>query len=176
MESLPSSWLAVVLFVVFVPMVLEAAVARRNEAGQLARGGVEPPDDVYRLMRFAYPASFVVMMAEGAARANLPGVVVTCGVLVFLDAKLLKLWAIRSLGRHWTFRVIVVPGEPLVAAGPYRFVRHPNYIAVVGEFIGVGLMTCAYLTGPIVTMLFGALMLKRIAVENRALQQQGAAE
>jgi methyltransferase len=120
-------------------------------------------------MKFAYPASFLAMIVEGAVRAPFPGVVVACGALVFFDAKLLKLWAIRSLGRHWTFRVIVVPGEPLVAGGPYRFVRHPNYIAVVGEFIGAALMTCAYITGPIVTVLFGALMLKRIAVENRAL-------
>jgi methyltransferase len=175
MTLLPLSWLAVVFALVFVPMLVEAGVARRNEHEQLARGGLEPPGDVYQLMKFAYPVSFLAMILEGAARAYLPGVVVACGALIFFDAKILKLWAIRSLGRYWTFRVIVVPGAPLVSGGPYRFVRHPNYIAVLGELVGTTLMTCAYMSGPIVTVLFGGLMLRRIAVETRALEQYSTA-
>ena len=59
------------------------------------------------------------------------------GLVVFVVAKALKLWAIRSLGERWTFRVFVLPGSRLVTDGPYRWVRHPNYIAVVGELVGL---------------------------------------
>ena len=58
--------------------------------------------------------------------------------MVFAGAKALKWWAIDTLGGAWTFRVIVVPDAPLVARGPYRWLRHPNYVGVLGEFIGTG--------------------------------------
>jgi methyltransferase len=84
-------------------------------------------------------------------------------------AKALKLWAISTLGPRWTFRVLVVPGAPLVAAGPYRFVNHPNYVAVVGELIGVAATLGAFWSGAIVTVMFGLLIRARIRVEDRAL-------
>ena len=63
---------------IFVPMLVEAARARRNERAQKARGGLEPPDDVYAIMRIAYPAAFLAMLAEGAAHGRSPaGIVVT---------------------------------------------------------------------------------------------------
>lgn len=91
------------------------------------------------------------------------------GLAVFLLGKALKWWAILTLGPSWTFRVIVVPGAPLSAGGPYRFMRHPNYVGVLGELIGAALMTGAWVTGPIVTVGFGLLMLQRIRIEERAL-------
>lgn len=92
------------------------------------------------------------------------------GTLVFVAAKSIKWWAVRALGSCWTFRVIVVPGAPLVASGPYRWLRHPNYIAVAGELAGTALMTGALVMGPLGTALFGLLMAKRIRVETAALR------
>jgi methyltransferase len=91
------------------------------------------------------------------------------GAILFSAAKLLKWWAVASLGPAWTFRVIVVPGAPLVDAGPYRAMRHPNYVAVMGELIGVALMAGAAIAGPLSALLFGLLIGKRIAVEEEAL-------
>ena len=158
---------------VFLPMLLEAAIADRHERQQRTRGGVEPEGDVYRLMRVAYPGLFLLMLGERLLRGAPGSTVVGAGVGLYAAAKLLKWWAIKSLGRFWTFRVIVVPGERLVATGPYRYLRHPNYLAVLGEFVGVALMANARVSGPAATALFGALMLKRIAVENRALRDLG---
>jgi methyltransferase len=153
---------------IFLPMLVEASVAARNERNQRARGGVEPPGDVYRIMRVAYPAAFVAMIAEGAwdpAHAWW-----LTGLVLFVVAKALKWWAIAALGPAWTFRVIVRPGVRLVAGGPYRFLRHPNYVGVAGELVGVALMSGARLFGPLMTVMFCGLMLKRIAVEDRALE------
>jgi methyltransferase len=170
---------AVVIFVVpvilliFVPMLIEAVRAAGNERRQRARGGVEPGGDVYALMQVAYPGLFLAMIAEGALRGAPPAVSLLTGAAVFGLAKCLKWWAIRSLGSFWTFRIIVVPGAKLVASGPYRYIAHPNYLAVSGEFIGVALMTGAIVAGPIATLAFAALMLKRMAVENQALRNAG---
>jgi methyltransferase len=119
-------------------------------------------------MQVAYPAAFLAMIVEGLFRE--PGLpTIGGGALLFGAAKALKWWAIGSLGRCWTFRIIVVPGAPLVASGPYRVLRHPNYVAVAGELVAVAMMTGAWVTGPLATAGFGALMLRRIAVEQRAL-------
>ena len=156
--------------VVFGAMLIEAWRAARNEHAQRARGGVEPPGDVYKLMRIVYPGAFLAMLAEGVARAS-PSPVLTAGVAVFAAAKALKWWAILSLGPFWTFRVIVVPGAALVAKGPYRWLRHPNYIGVVGELAGAAMMTGAWVSGVAAIGTFGALLMKRIAVEERALER-----
>jgi methyltransferase len=74
-----------------------------------------------------------------------------------------------SLGVRWTFRVLVLRDAPLVSGGPYAVLRHPNYVAVVGELAAVALMMNARLSGPVVTVLFSLLMWRRIGVENRAL-------
>ena len=155
---------------VFAPMAAEAVRANRNERIQRARGGIEPPGDVYGLMRIAYPGLFLALLVEGALRGAPPRGMLMIGALVFAAAKSLKWWAIRALGPFWTFRVIVLPGADLVTAGPYHYLRHPNYVAVLGELVSVALMTGARFAGPVAVVVFGALILRRMTVEDRALR------
>ena len=155
--------------VVFGLMLLEARRARRNERAQRARGGIEPPDDVYKTMRIVYPAAFLAMIAEAQVGGAPSRGVVLAGMALFATAKALKWWAILTLGPFWTFRVIVLPGASLVAKGPYQYLRHPNYVGVMGELAAVALMTGARFTGPIVTLVFGVIILRRVAVEEKAL-------
>jgi len=155
--------------IVFGALLIETWRAARNERAQRARGGVEPPGDVYKLMRIAYPGAFLAMLVEGAARGSPSPPVLAAGAAVFAAAKALKWWAILSLGPFWTFRVIVVPGTALVAKGPYRWLRHPNYIGVVGELAGVAMMTGGWVSGVAAITTFGVLLMKRIAVEEHAL-------
>jgi methyltransferase len=157
------------LALVFVPMIAEARLASRNERAQRARGGVEPAGDVYGVMAVAYPLSFLLMIAEGIARGSVPEPAFMAGAAMFFMAKALKYWAIASLGPAWTFRVIVVPGGARIAGGPYRVVTHPNYVAVVGELAGVAIMAGAWIAGPLVTLAFAALIVKRVRVERAAL-------
>ena len=156
--------------VVFGSMLVEARRAARNERAQRARGGIEPADDVYGWMRIAYPLGFAAMLGEGLLRGGLPPVpFVEAGVAVFAAAKALKWWAIRSLGPFWTFRVIVVPDVPRVQRGPYRWLRHPNYVGVVGELAGVALAAGAAVSGVAALVGFGWLLIQRIRVEERTL-------
>jgi methyltransferase len=158
-----------VLVVVMLTMLAEALVSRRREIALRKQGAIEPPDDVYATMRWAYPTAFVTMGVEGMlfGPAATP---LAVGVLLMLAAKGLKWWAIASLGPRWTFRVLIVPGAPLVTRGPYAFVRHPNYVGVVGELVAMALMVGARVSGPVATVLFSWLLLRRIRVEDRALR------
>jgi len=154
---------------VFLTMAMELRRARRNERAQRARGGIEARGDVHNAMRVAYPAAFAAMLIEGALRGGPRGPLLAAGAALFAAAKALKWWAIVSLGPFWTFRVSVVPGLPLVTRGPYRWLRHPNYVAVMGELAGVALMTMAVVSGLAAMAGFGALVLRRIGVEERML-------
>jgi methyltransferase len=98
--------------------------------------------------------------------------VLLVGLLVFGYAKALKIWAISALGVRWTYRVLVVPGAALVSHGPYAFIRHPNYVAVVGELAGMAMIVWSPGSGTLAVIGFGALMLRRIAIEDRALGRQ----
>jgi len=157
------------LLLVFGTMIGEARLAARNERAQRARGGIEAPGDVYRAMRIAYPGAFLAMCAEGIARGGASSGSVIAGLATFAAAKALKWWAISSLGPFWTFRVIVVPSAPLVVKGPYRWVRHPNYIGVVGELVGAAAMIGAPIAGTLAVVAFAGLLIRRIAVEDRML-------
>ena len=166
----PASLIAVVsLAIVLLLMIAEALYAARNERALLARGAIEPPGDVYKTMRWAYPLCFGAMALEGAMHEAPVPTLLRAGLIVFVLAKALKYWAITTLGPRWTFRVLVLPSASLVATGPYAFLRHPNYVAVVGELIGVALALSAPVTGALALATFGWLMLRRIAVEDRAL-------
>jgi methyltransferase len=132
-------------------------------------GAAEPHDDVYWIMQVAYPLAFAAMFVEGWRRGPLVDVQVAGGFALFVGAKLLKYWAILSLGVRWTFRVLVPPGSTRVLAGPYRLLRHPNYIAVIGEIAGAALIAHATVAGAIAVVGFAALILLRIRVEERAL-------
>ena len=157
--------------IVFGTMLVEARRASANERAQRARGGIEPSGDVYNVMRVVYPGAFLAMFVEGSMRAAPAPMILLAGAALFLAAKVLKWWAIFSLGPFWTFRVIVVPGARLVAGGPYRWVRHPNYIGVMGELAGAALMIGAPVTGVAGIATFGWLLVRRIAVEERALRE-----
>ena len=155
-------------FIVFT-MLTEAQVSRRHTRALRARGAIEPGRDVYQVMQVVYPLSFVAMMVEGVLYGIAGPKLWMCGALLFLTAKLFKYWAIFSLGDRWTFRILVPVGDSLVAHGPYRWMTHPNYVAVIGELIGTAVMMTSAVTGPLAVVGFGMLIGKRITVENRAL-------
>jgi methyltransferase len=158
------------LALAFVPMLFEAVRSTTNERALRAAGAVEPRGDVFSAMQIVYPACFLAMVAEAWLRARVPSVTpFVPGLIMFVSAKGLKYWAIAALGPRWTFRVLVPPGSQRTIAGPYRWMRHPNYAAVAGELGGMALMAAAPAAGAAALLVFGALMRARIGIEERAL-------
>jgi len=165
----PPLHLSLLLLVAFAPMIVEARRSTAHYRALVAAGGLEPPDDVFGVMQIAYPASFLAMIAEAWLRGVPSGSVIVAGGLVFAAAKAIKYWAIATLGSRWTFRVVVPPRSSLVSGGPYRYLRHPNYVGVMGELIGFGVLAGAPLTGTAATVVFAGILLARVRVEERAL-------
>ena len=162
----------VALMAALLLMIGEAVLSAHNEGVLRQRGAVEPGGDVYATMRWAYPACFVAMALEGALTGPSTRDVLAFGLTVFGIAKALKIAAISALGVRWTYRVLIVPGAPLVTRGPYALIRHPNYVAVFGELAGMALIVWAPVTGLLSVAGFGALIVRRIAIEDRALGRQ----
>ena len=147
----------------------ELVLSLFNERQLRAKGAIEPPGDVIGIMRWAYPVAFVAMAVEGALSGPSPQAVLAAGLILFGLAKALKVWAIGSLGPRWSYRVLILPGVPLVTSGPYRFISHPNYLSFVGELVSVAMIVAAPITGVLAIFGFGLLMRARIRVEDRAL-------
>ena len=169
MTNLSVTIASVTVVAILLIMAGEAVLSAFNEGQLRAKGAVEPPGDVIDTMRWAYPLSFVAMGVEGALTGPAPREVLIYGLALLGFAKALKLWAIATLGARWTYRVLVLPDAPLIKSGPYRLLSHPNYLAVAGEIASVALIVWAPITGVLATIGFGWLMIKRIAVEDRAL-------
>ena len=89
----------------------------------------------------------------------------------FLLTQLIRVWAITSLGRYWNTKIIVLPGAKMVNKGPYRFLKHPNYLVVTIEFIVIPLLFEAYFTAFFFSLLNGIILRIRIAAEEKALYQ-----
>lgn len=151
-------------------MAGELWLSTRNERRLRQQGAVAAPDPVFATMRWAYPAVFVAMAVEGSFREPPPPGVLLSGAGIFTAGKLVKGWAIAALGTRWTYKVLVLPGVPLVSGGPYRFLRHPNYVGVVGELVGMALVTGARVAGPAGLVFFSWLLARRIRAEERALR------
>jgi methyltransferase len=164
----------IVLVLAFVPMAFEARLAARHDRSLRAAGAFEPADDVYPWMQIAYPACFLAMALEAAWVGAGVNTVLAVGVIVFALAKAIKYWAIATLGSRWTFRVLVPPASSLIQRGPYRFMRHPNYLGVMGELAGMAIIARATIAGILSVLVFAVLIAMRIRVEERALDRAGA--
>lgn len=149
----------------------ELVVARRNETRLRARGGFEAGAGHYPVMVALHTGLLVACLAEVwlLPRPFLPWLGWPAVALV-AGTMALRWWVIATLGRRWTTRVIVVQGERLVAAGPFRWLRHPNYLAVAVELFALPLVHTAWWTA----VAFGignlALLRHRIRVEDAALR------
>ena len=112
----------------------------------------------------------VACLSEAAHRSFIPALGWPMIAVVVL-AQALRWWCIAVLGPRWNTRVIVVPGLPLVERGPYRWLRHPNYVAVVLEGIALPLVHSAWITAVVFTVINAGLLRVRISSENAALAQ-----
>ena len=151
--------------------VVELAVARRHTRTLLAAGGVEHGRAHYPFMVTLHAALLVACVVEPVvADRPFQPVRFVVGALAVAAAAALRWWTIATLGRRWTTRVVVLPGRPLVSGGPFRFLRHPNYLAVVVEVAALPLAVGAWITALLGTLFNGFLLFAiRIPCEEAAL-------
>lgn len=160
----------VLVAAVAVERVAELVVAKRNLAWARARGGQESGFGHYPVMVALHTGLLVGAVVEVLVvdRPFQPGLGWPMLALV-LAAQGLRWWCIRTLGPQWNTRIVVVPGLRLISGGPYRWFRHPNYVAVVVEGFALPLVHSAWVTAAVFTVVNAALLTVRIRAEDRAL-------
>jgi methyltransferase len=166
-----------VLFTLLVALValgrlIELRTAERNRRALLARGAVEAAPGHYRWMVLQHAAFLVCCPLEVwlLGRPFLAWLGIPMLILVVL-ATGLRYWVITTLDGRWTTRILVLPGSSPVTGGPYRFLRHPNYLAVITEILALPLVHTAWLTAIVFSVLNGLILRVRIRAEEAALSR-----
>lgn len=163
-------WYVVLVLVVGLERIAELVVSLRNARWSFERGGIETGKGHYPFMVLLHTGFLAGCLVEAivADRPFIPALGWTMFAVVLL-AQGLRWWCITVLGHQWNTRVIVVPGLSLVATGPYKFFRHPNYVAVVAEGIALPLVHTAWVTAAVFLLLNIPLLAVRIRAEEAAL-------
>ncbi|WP_061292556.1 isoprenylcysteine carboxyl methyltransferase family protein [Herbidospora cretacea] len=169
-------WYAVLVALVGAERLAELVVAKRNLRWSLARGGVVTGQGHYPFMVVLHTGLLAGCLIEvyAAGRPFLPALGWPMLALV-IASQGLRWWCIRTLGHQWNTQVVVVPGLTAVTGGPYRFLRHPNYVAVAVEGAALPLVHSAWVTALVFTVLNAGLMVVRIRSEEAALARLGTA-
>ena len=162
-------WLLTLAAFVAAQRLAELSLAAANRRRLLALGAREYGAGHYPLFIILHSGWLGGWLAEGMLRGA-PGAGWPVWVAFFIAAQLLRYWCIISLGRRWNTRILVLPGAPLVVRGPYRFIRHPNYLAVALELACAPLIFGAWVTALAASLANAWLLLRvRIPAEEAAL-------
>ena len=158
-------WLYLAVLLVALQRIAELVYARRNTRRLLASGGIEHGAGHYPLFVALHGSWLIVLilMVPPTVQPNLTL------LLLFGLLQLARVWVVASLGRFWTTRIITVPGAPLVRRGPYRFLRHPNYLVVALEIAVLPLAFGAWQIALGFSVLNALLLWYRIGQEERVL-------
>ena len=158
------------ILAVGIERLVELLVAKRNARWALAHGGKEFGHNHYPVMVVLHTALLLGCVIEvwTLHRPFLPWIGWPM-LAVVAASQVLRWWCVTTLGRRWNTRVIVLPKSELVQSGPYRWIHHPNYVAVVAEGVALPLVHGAWLTAIGFTVANALLLTVRIKVENSAL-------
>jgi methyltransferase len=160
----------ILLALVAVQRLAEVAYAERNTRALIARGAREAGRGHYPLivlLHAAWLVAILMMLPEVRVIFWLP-------LVLFLLLQAARVWVIATLGPYWTTRIITLDEAPLVRRGPYRFVRHPNYLIVAGEILLLPLALGEWQVAAVFTLLNGAMLAWRIRAEDAALTARRA--
>lgn len=155
-----------------IQRVTELRLAKRNLAAMLQRGARVVAEPHYWLFFVLHTGWLLAWPVEAWLRGLSLTAAWPAWLAGFVVAEALRYWAIASLGERWNTKIVVLDGEPLVRRGPYRFIAHPNYVAVALELLCVPMLFGAWITALVCTILNAALLLGlRIPSESAAVRE-----
>jgi len=161
---------SVILVLVTVQRLGELVLSRHNTSKLLARGAIEVGAGHYPLIVSVHAAWLIALWIWGRGES-----VNLVALALFILLQGLRVWIIATLGARWTTRIIVLPGEPLVTSGPYRYLSHPNYAVVAAEIATLPLALQLPMLALIFTGLNAAVLAIRLRAETRALSGSASA-
>ncbi|WP_079509492.1 isoprenylcysteine carboxyl methyltransferase family protein [Mesobacillus jeotgali] len=164
------------VFFLFVGLIIfqritELVIARRNEAWMKSQGAIEFGQGHYPAMVAIHTAFFLFFITEvmlfNKELSNYWPILLA----LFLITQAMRVWALASLGRYWNTKIIILPGANVVKRGPYKIIKHPNYLIVAVELIVIPLMFNAHVTAAVFTLLNILILSIRIPAEEKALRE-----
>ena len=161
-------WPQIIVLAVAAQRIAELQYAKRNAARLLAAGGVEVGAGHYPLFFLIQGAWLVALLVLTPVDAAISWPLLA----LFLVLQAGRVWVIATLGRYWTTRIITVAEAPLITGGPYRWVRHPNYVVVAAEIVVLPLVFGQVWIAIAAGAATALLLRHRIAVEDRALAER----
>ncbi|ASB88770.1 isoprenylcysteine carboxylmethyltransferase family protein [Bacillus sonorensis] len=163
----------IILFVFIFQRLVELAVAKRNEIYAKKRGAIEYGKRHYPFIVTMHVLFFASFICEAAVfeRGILPFPALVLTGFALLLTQGLRYWSLFSLGECWNTKILVIPGANLIRKGPYQWIKHPNYLAVVLELFLLPLLFQAYVTAVVFTVTNAILMMIRIREEEQALKK-----
>lgn len=156
---------------VILQRLVELFIAKRNEKISFAKGGKEYDKSGYIVIVIMHIFFFISIFAEKFYFERTLNKYWIIFLLLFIAAQGLRYWAIISLGSQWNTRIIIIPGSNLVKHGPYKYFKHPNYMAVITELAVLPLMFSCFFTALIFSSLNLFLLKRRIEIEETALEE-----
>ncbi|SDL92876.1 isoprenylcysteine carboxyl methyltransferase family protein [Bacillus sp. OK048] len=157
--------------VIIIQRLIELMIARKNEKWMKEQGALEFGTNHYPFIVLMHSLFFLVLVFEKIAFSRELAPIWPLLAAVFIFAQLMRVWAISSLGRYWNTKIIVLPNVDVVRKGPYRFIKHPNYLVVSIELLVVPLFYGAFVTACLFTLLNILMLSVRIPAEERALRE-----
>jgi len=169
------------LFIIFFGFVIlqrliELLIAARNENWMKKQGAIEFGDRHYPVIVWMHVLFLACFIIEKTAFNRGLSYLWPAWLTIFLLVQGLRIWAIGSLGRYWNTKILVLPNAQVIRGGPYKFIKHPNYLVVVIELLVIPAMFSAYGTACIFSLLNACLLVFRIKEEERSLKQFTAYE
>lgn len=156
---------------VIVQRVIELGIAKRNEKVSFSKGGKEYDKKGYIVIVIMHILFFISLFTEKFYFARSLNKYWVIFLILFIAAQFLRYWAIVSLGNLWNTRIIIVPGSKLVKYGPYKYFKHPNYMAVITELAVIPFMFSCFYTAVLFSSINLILLKRRIEIEENALEE-----
>ena len=161
------------IFLVFIicQRVAELLMAKSNERWMKERGAKEYGRDHYRFMVLIHVGFFLFLIAATLLTSRPLNPYWPFLLILFIIVQLARVWVISSLGRFWNTKIIVLPGAKMVKKGPFKYMKHPNYLIVTIELLVIPLLFQAYVTASVFFILNHVILMVRIPMEEKALKE-----
>ncbi|NSL52654.1 isoprenylcysteine carboxyl methyltransferase family protein [Calidifontibacillus erzurumensis] len=156
---------------IILQRIVELGIAKKNEKWMKARGGYEVGKEHYKYIVLVHILFFVTLIIEVFLFEKQLSPLWVIFLFIFSIAQVIRVWSIMSLGRFWNTKIIVVPNTNIIEKGPYKWVRHPNYLVVLIELLVLPLIFDAFWTAIIFTILNIVVLKHRIQLEEQELMK-----
>lgn len=157
---------------VIIQRLLELRISQRNVAALLAQGGQVQNDNLLSLVKGLQVSWWLAMLAEvwWLGRPFIPWLA-AIALLLTMAGQVLRFLSMKALGTGWTLPILTIPDQPVVSQGIYRYLRHPNWLGVMLEIVGLPLVHSAYWTALVFAIANLLIMRQRIRTEEKALSE-----